>query len=91
MADDIFFAPPLKGPAAASSPQHVLYNWIVPNHAQNPDAAKEFLLHYTANYAHATYNTSCTTSRRSPTRFPSSTRGWATIRSARPRPTSWPS
>jgi multiple sugar transport system substrate-binding protein len=36
--------------------QHVLYNWIVPNHASNPDAAKEFLLHYTANYDHATYN-----------------------------------
>jgi multiple sugar transport system substrate-binding protein len=34
----------------------VLYNWIVPNHAANPDAAKEFLLHYTANYDHACYN-----------------------------------
>ncbi|HET8661827.1 MAG TPA: hypothetical protein VFM55_22880, partial [Micromonosporaceae bacterium] len=33
----------------------VLYNWIVPKHAANPDAAKEFLLHYTANFAAATY------------------------------------
>jgi len=33
----------------------VMYNWIVPKHAKNPDAAKEFLLHYTANYAAATY------------------------------------
>jgi multiple sugar transport system substrate-binding protein len=35
--------------------QHVLYNWIVPKHARNPDAAKEFLLHYTGNFAAATY------------------------------------
>ncbi len=56
VADDIFFVPPLEGPETALAAQHVLYNWIVPNHAANPDAAKEFLLHYTANFAHATYN-----------------------------------
>jgi ABC-type glycerol-3-phosphate transport system substrate-binding protein len=56
VADDIFFVPPLEGPATALAAQHVLYNWIVPNHAGNPDAAKEFLLHYTANYDHACYN-----------------------------------
>jgi len=56
VADDIFFVPALKGPATALAAQHVLYNWIIPNHAGNPDAAKEFLLHYTANFAHATYN-----------------------------------
>ncbi|HET8620212.1 MAG TPA: extracellular solute-binding protein [Acidimicrobiales bacterium] len=56
VAQDVFFVPALEGPAAALAAQHVLYNWIVPNHATNPDAAKEFLLHYTANYAHATYN-----------------------------------
>jgi multiple sugar transport system substrate-binding protein len=32
-----------------------MYNWIVPEHAENPDAAKEFLLHYTENYARATW------------------------------------
>jgi multiple sugar transport system substrate-binding protein len=26
-----------------------MYNWIVPSYAANPDAAKEFLLHYTDN------------------------------------------
>ncbi|MGH3327947.1 MAG: hypothetical protein ACRDPT_09195, partial [Streptomycetales bacterium] len=33
-----------------------MYNWITPKHAANVDAAKEFLLHYTANYAQATYH-----------------------------------
>jgi hypothetical protein len=33
----------------------VMYNWIVPEHANNVDAAKEFLLHYTENYARATW------------------------------------
>jgi multiple sugar transport system substrate-binding protein len=56
VADDIFFVPALKGPETALAAQHVLYNWIVPNFAANPDAAQEFLLHYTANYAHACYN-----------------------------------
>jgi multiple sugar transport system substrate-binding protein len=56
VANDVFFVPPLEGPETALAAQHVLYNWIIPNHAGNPDAAKEFLLHYTANYAHATYN-----------------------------------
>jgi ABC-type glycerol-3-phosphate transport system substrate-binding protein len=55
VADDVFFVPPLKGPKAAIAAQHVLYNWIVPSHATNPDAAKEFLMHYTENYASATY------------------------------------
>jgi multiple sugar transport system substrate-binding protein len=55
VADDVFFVPPLRGPADALAAQHVLYNWIIPTHAANPDAAKEFLLHYTANYAAATY------------------------------------
>jgi ABC-type glycerol-3-phosphate transport system substrate-binding protein len=56
VADDVFFVPALEGPATALAAQHVLYNWIVPNHASNPDAAQEFLLHYTGNYAMATYN-----------------------------------
>ena len=56
VANDVYFVPPLKGPKAAIAAQHVLYNWIVPKHARNADAAKEFLLHYTENYASATYN-----------------------------------
>ena len=56
IADDVFFVPALAGPERALAAQHVLYNWIVPDHAANPDAAQEFLLHYTANYAQATYN-----------------------------------
>jgi maltose-binding protein MalE len=55
VADDIFFVPALRGPKTALAAQHVLYNWIVPKHAANPDAAKEFLLHYTANFPAATY------------------------------------
>jgi len=56
ISDDIFFVKALKGPKAALAAQHVLYNWIVPKHAKGVDAAKEFLLHYTANFAQATYN-----------------------------------
>ena len=56
VADDVFFTPALQGPAAAIAAQHVLYNWIVPSFASNVDAAKEFLLHYTANFESATYN-----------------------------------
>jgi ABC-type glycerol-3-phosphate transport system substrate-binding protein len=55
VADDVYFVPPMHGPKAQLAAQHVLYNWIVPKHAANPDAAKEFLLHYTANFAAATY------------------------------------
>jgi len=56
IADDIHFVPALRGPSAALAAQHVLYNWIIPRHAKAPDAAKEFLLHYTANFASATYH-----------------------------------
>jgi multiple sugar transport system substrate-binding protein len=33
-----------------------MYNWIIPQHAANPDAAKEFLLHYTENFESVTYH-----------------------------------
>jgi ABC-type glycerol-3-phosphate transport system substrate-binding protein len=56
VADDIYFTRALKGPKAALAAQHVMYNWIVPSHARNVDAAKEFLLHYTANWPSATYH-----------------------------------
>jgi ABC-type glycerol-3-phosphate transport system substrate-binding protein len=55
VADDVHFTPALRGPKDAKAAQHVMYNWIVPKHAQNPDAAKEFLLHYTANFASVTW------------------------------------
>lgn len=56
VADDIHFVPALQGPKATFAAQHVMYNWIVPSHAKGVDAAKEFLLHYTANFASATYH-----------------------------------
>lgn len=49
VSDDVFFLPALEGPQAALAAQHVMYNWLVPQHAENVDAAKEFLLHYTEN------------------------------------------
>jgi ABC-type glycerol-3-phosphate transport system substrate-binding protein len=56
VADDVFFVPALQGPGGALAAQHVLYNWIVPKHARNPEAAQAFLLHYTENMAQATYH-----------------------------------
>jgi hypothetical protein len=55
IANDVFFVKALEGPKAGFAAQHVMYNWIVPKHARNVDAAKEFLLHYTENYARATW------------------------------------
>src|SRR5205085_2780363 len=46
----------LNSPATALAAQHVMYNWIAPKFAKNPDAAKEFLIHYTANFDQAAYN-----------------------------------
>jgi multiple sugar transport system substrate-binding protein len=33
-----------------------MYNWITPKYSKSVDAAKEFLLHYTENFAQATAN-----------------------------------
>jgi Bacterial extracellular solute-binding protein/TAT (twin-arginine translocation) pathway signal sequence len=55
IANDVFFVQALEGPQERLAAQHVMYNWIVPKHASNVDAAKEFLLHYTENYARATW------------------------------------
>ena len=55
VADDVGFVPALRGPADARAAQHVLYNWIIPKHATGTDAAKEFLLYYTENFAAATW------------------------------------
>lgn len=56
VADDIYFTPALRGPVDARVASHVMYNWLVPNYAKNPDAAKEFLLHYVGNSDLVTYN-----------------------------------
>ncbi|HEX2027604.1 MAG TPA: extracellular solute-binding protein [Nitriliruptorales bacterium] len=55
VAKDVFFVKALEGPSTALAAQHVMYNWIVPDHSANPDAAQEFLLHYTANFSQATF------------------------------------
>ena len=55
VAEDVFFVRALEGPTTATAAQHVMYNWLVPEHAGNADAAQEFLLHYTANFARATW------------------------------------
>ncbi len=58
VADDVFFTPALKGPDGTGlASQHVIPIYVVPTHAQNPDAAKEFMLNLVANYSAATYNT----------------------------------
>jgi len=55
VADDTFFVPALSGPETALAATHVMYNWIVPEYSPNIDAAKEFLLHYSANLARVCY------------------------------------
>ncbi len=57
MADDVFFVPALEGPGGAFASEHVIPIYIIPDHAANPDAAKEFLLHLVTNYSEATNNT----------------------------------
>src|ERR671931_685742 len=55
VANDVAFVKALKGPKAGFAAQHVMYNYIVPKFAKNPDAAREFLLHYTQNWARTTW------------------------------------
>lgn len=58
VAADVFFTPALRGPAGTGlASQHVIPIYVVPTHAKNPDAAKEFVLNLVANYSAATYNT----------------------------------
>jgi ABC-type glycerol-3-phosphate transport system substrate-binding protein len=56
VAADTFFVKALEGSQPGLAAQHVMYNYIVPEGAQNPDAAKEFLLHLTDNFALASYH-----------------------------------
>ena len=55
VADDVSFVRALKGPKQGYAAQHVMYNYIVPKFSKNVDAAKEFLLHYTQNWARVTW------------------------------------
>jgi ABC-type glycerol-3-phosphate transport system substrate-binding protein len=58
VARDIFFTAPLKGPGGTGlASAHAIPIYVVPNHAKNPDAAKEFILHLLDNYTDATNNT----------------------------------
>src|SRR5919198_3296296 len=54
-ADDVGFVRALKGPKGGLAAQHVMYNYIVPKFSKNGDAAREFLLHYTQNWARVTW------------------------------------
>ena len=57
VAADVYFTPPLAGPRGVFlASEHAIPIYVVPKFARNPDAAKEFLLHLTANYASATNN-----------------------------------
>ncbi len=57
VAADVYFTPPLMGPKGVFvASEHAIPIYVVPKFAKNPDAAKEFLLHLTANYASATNN-----------------------------------
>ncbi len=55
IAADIHFVPALAGPAASLAAHHLVHNWVIPKFAAGAAAGQEFLLHYTANYASATY------------------------------------
>jgi multiple sugar transport system substrate-binding protein len=55
VAQDVLFSKALKGPSDGLVAQHVMYNWIVPNYSKSVDAAKEFLLNYTHNFARVTF------------------------------------
>jgi ABC-type glycerol-3-phosphate transport system substrate-binding protein len=58
VARDIFFTKPLTGPGGVGlASAHAIPIYVVPNHAKNPDAAKEFILHLVENYSDATNNT----------------------------------
>jgi multiple sugar transport system substrate-binding protein len=57
VADDIFFTPALTGPGGIGVvSEHLIPTYFIPNHAGNPDAAKEFILHLVANYNQAVFN-----------------------------------
>lgn len=57
VANDIGFSAPMKGPGGTGlASAHAIPIYVVPQHATNPDAAQEFILHLLANYSEATNN-----------------------------------
>jgi multiple sugar transport system substrate-binding protein len=57
VANDVFFTSPLKGPnGVGMASEHAILVYVIPQHAKNPDAAKEFLLNLVGNYSQATNN-----------------------------------
>jgi multiple sugar transport system substrate-binding protein len=57
VAADVFFSPPLAGPGGedrALAHGHAVFIYMIPEYAEYPDTAKEFLLHLVGNYAEAT-------------------------------------
>jgi multiple sugar transport system substrate-binding protein len=57
VAADVFFTPALRGPGGSMlASEHVIPIYVIPQHARNPEAAKEFILNLVANYAQATNN-----------------------------------
>ncbi|MCA1692947.1 MAG: extracellular solute-binding protein, partial [Actinobacteria bacterium] len=56
VAEDVFFTPPLKGPTGISlASEHVIPIYVIPKHAQNPDAAKEFIITLVNNYSQVSH------------------------------------
>lgn len=57
IANDVFFGPALAGPRGTNlSNAHVIYNYVIPQHAQSIDPAKQFVLDLAENYDQAMYN-----------------------------------
>lgn len=57
VANDIAFSAPMKGPGGEGlASAHAIPIYVIPKHAANPDAAKEFILHLLDNYSDATNN-----------------------------------
>lgn len=62
VADDIFFVPALQGPKAQWASEHVMSVYVIWKFAEQPDLAKEFLVHLVDNAREASlqsklYNT----------------------------------
>jgi len=58
-ADDIFFVDALKGPRGDQhASAHIWQVYVIPNYVQGAEleAAKAFILHHTANYSQAVFN-----------------------------------
>src|SRR5690606_37148299 len=57
IATDVFVGPALAGPRGTNlSNAHVIYNYVIPQHAQSIDPAKQFVLDLAENYDQAMYN-----------------------------------